>query len=185
MVSTLPEHCMWVRTLMQNYGAYSEKQREDPIFSLSTLIQNYGATNMVPTHRGNETPLPNTNCLRMNINIRSLISTGLETQNNSADIGQQLFTGLDRSCNMIWVCPCCWICGHKFLATDPEVWIRFPVLPDFWVVGLERGPLSLASTIAELLERKSSGSSLENWECGHSGSTTLTTRHPSIRKIWH
>jgi hypothetical protein len=32
----------------------------------------------------------------------------------------------------------------------------------FWeVVGLERGPLSLASTIEELLERKSSGSGLE------------------------
>jgi hypothetical protein len=33
----------------------------------------------------------------------------------------------------------------------------------FWaVVGLQRGPLSLVSTIEELLERKSSGSSLEN-----------------------
>jgi hypothetical protein len=33
----------------------------------------------------------------------------------------------------------------------------------FWiVVGLERGPLSLVSTIEELLGRKSSGSSLEN-----------------------
>jgi hypothetical protein len=29
-------------------------------------------------------------------------------------------------------------------------------------VGLKRGPLSLVSTIEELLERKSSGSSLEN-----------------------
>jgi hypothetical protein len=35
----------------------------------------------------------------------------------------------------------------------------------FWdVVGLERGPLSLVSTTEELLERKSSGSSLENQE---------------------
>jgi hypothetical protein len=35
----------------------------------------------------------------------------------------------------------------------------------FWeVVGLERGPLSLLSTTEELLERKSSGSSLENRE---------------------
>jgi hypothetical protein len=33
-------------------------------------------------------------------------------------------------------------------------------------VGLERGPLSLMSTIAELLERKSSGSGLENREYG-------------------
>jgi hypothetical protein len=38
----------------------------------------------------------------------------------------------------------------------------------FWeVVGLKRGPLSLASTIEELLESKSSGSSLENREYVH------------------
>jgi hypothetical protein len=37
----------------------------------------------------------------------------------------------------------------------------------FWeVVGLERGPLSLVSTIEELLERNSSGSGLENQEYG-------------------
>jgi hypothetical protein len=37
----------------------------------------------------------------------------------------------------------------------------------FWEVGLERGPLSLVSTTEELLERKSSGFSLENqdYEC--------------------
>jgi hypothetical protein len=33
-------------------------------------------------------------------------------------------------------------------------------------VGLERGPLSLVSTIEELLERKSSGSGLQNREYG-------------------
>jgi hypothetical protein len=33
-------------------------------------------------------------------------------------------------------------------------------------VGLERGPLSLVSTIEELLERKSSGSDLESREYG-------------------
>jgi hypothetical protein len=32
------------------------------------------------------------------------------------------------------------------------------------VVGLKQGPLSLVSTIKELLERKSSDSGLENWE---------------------
>jgi hypothetical protein len=37
----------------------------------------------------------------------------------------------------------------------------------FWeVVGLERGPLSFVSTVEELLERKSSGSGLENREDG-------------------
>jgi hypothetical protein len=40
----------------------------------------------------------------------------------------------------------------------------------FWeVVDLERGPLSLVSTIEELLGRKSSGSGLENQECGLRG----------------
>jgi hypothetical protein len=38
----------------------------------------------------------------------------------------------------------------------------------FWeLVGLERGPLSLASTTEELLRRKISGSGLENKEYGH------------------
>jgi hypothetical protein len=43
-------------------------------------------------------------------------------------------------------------------------------------VVLERGLLSLVSTIEDLLERKSRGSGLER------GSAALTTRHPSIRK---
>jgi hypothetical protein len=51
-------------------------------------------------------------------------------------------------------------------------------------VGLERGTLSLVSTIEELLGRKSSGSGLENREYG------LGIRHgdhvaPSIRESWH
>jgi hypothetical protein len=49
-------------------------------------------------------------------------------------------------------------------------------------VGLERGPPSLVITIEELLERKSSGSCLENRDYGLRGSFALTTRHPSIRK---
>jgi hypothetical protein len=41
----------------------------------------------------------------------------------------------------------------------------------FWeVVGLERGPLSLVSTIDELLGRNSSGSGLENREYGRGDS---------------
>jgi hypothetical protein len=56
----------------------------------------------------------------------------------------------------------------------------------FWeVVGLERGPLSLVITIEELLEIKSSVSGLENLDYGRRGSAALTTRHSSIRKIWH
>jgi hypothetical protein len=34
-------------------------------------------------------------------------------------------------------------------------------------MGLKRGPLSLVSTIGELVERKSSGSCLENRDYGH------------------
>jgi hypothetical protein len=49
----------------------------------------------------------------------------------------------------------------EFLDTDPEVRVRFPALPDF------QGPLSLVSTSEELLERKSSGSGLENRDYGH------------------
>jgi hypothetical protein len=49
-------------------------------------------------------------------------------------------------------------------------------------VGLERGPLSLVSTIEERLGRKSSSSRLENRDYGRKGSAALTTRHPFIRK---
>jgi hypothetical protein len=50
----------------------------------------------------------------------------------------------------------------EFLATDPEVRVRFPALPDVLkVAGLERGPLSLVSTVEELIERRSSGFGLE------------------------
>jgi hypothetical protein len=47
-------------------------------------------------------------------------------------------------------------------------------------VGLERVPLSLVSTIEELLGRKSSGSVLENRDYGSKGSAALTARHPSV-----
>jgi hypothetical protein len=41
----------------------------------------------------------------------------------------------------------------------------------FWEVDLERGPLSLVSTIEELLRRKSSGFGLESWEYGRRDSS--------------
>jgi hypothetical protein len=50
-------------------------------------------------------------------------------------------------------------------------------------VGLERGPLSLVSTIEGLLERKSSGSGLENGDCGHRGYAVLTTLHSRSAKV--
>jgi hypothetical protein len=49
-------------------------------------------------------------------------------------------------------------------------------------VGVE---LSLVSTIEELLERKRSGSGLENRDYGRKVFVALTTRHSSIRKSWH
>jgi hypothetical protein len=42
----------------------------------------------------------------------------------------------------------------EFLATDPEVRVRFPALPEKKVVGLKRRPLSLVSTTEEQLDRK-------------------------------
>jgi hypothetical protein len=54
----------------------------------------------------------------------------------------------------------------------------------FWeVVGLERGSISLVSTIQELLERKSSGSGLGNREYGRRGFVTMTTCHPLSAKV--
>jgi hypothetical protein len=50
-------------------------------------------------------------------------------------------------------------------------------------VDLERGPLSLVSTIEELLERKSSGSGLEIENTAVED--PMTSQHPSIRKSWH
>jgi hypothetical protein len=71
-----------------------------------------------------------------------------------------------------------------FLATDPEVSVRFPAFPDFLkVVGPEWGPLSLVSTTEELLKRKSSGSGLENRDYGSRESAALTTRHPLSSKV--
>jgi hypothetical protein len=49
-------------------------------------------------------------------------------------------------------------------------------------VDLERGPLSLLSTIEELLGRKRSGSGLENLDYGRKESAALITRQSSIRR---
>jgi hypothetical protein len=52
-------------------------------------------------------------------------------------------------------------------------------------VGLERGPLSLVSIAEELLERKNSGSGLENrdyWPGERGGGRCADQATPSIRK---
>jgi hypothetical protein len=50
-------------------------------------------------------------------------------------------------------------------------------------VGLERGPLSIVRIIEELLEWKSSGSGLENWDSRPRGSVALTTWHSLSAKV--
>jgi hypothetical protein len=50
-------------------------------------------------------------------------------------------------------------------------------------VGLERVPLSLVSTLEELLRRKCSDSGPENRDYGLRGSVTLTPRYPSMGKF--
>jgi hypothetical protein len=68
-----------------------------------------------------------------------------------------------------------------------QIQVQFPALPDF----LRSSCCGTRSTQPrkyineELLERKSSGSGLENRDYGRRGSAALITQHPSIRKSWH
>jgi hypothetical protein len=62
----------------------------------------------------------------------------------------------------------------EFLATDLQVQVRLPALPDFL---RSRG----SRTESTQPERKS----LENRDYGLWRFAALTTRHPSIRKSWH
>jgi hypothetical protein len=50
-------------------------------------------------------------------------------------------------------------------------------------VGLERGPFSLVSTIEELLERKRSGSGLENRQHGRSDPSNSPRDTPYPQKV--
>jgi hypothetical protein len=50
-------------------------------------------------------------------------------------------------------------------------------------VFLKGGPLSLVSKIKELLERKISGSGIENLNYNRRGSAALTTQHPLSAKV--
>jgi hypothetical protein len=71
----------------------------------------------------------------------------------------------------------------EFLATDPEARVRFPALQEKKVVGLERGPLSLVSTIDELLGIKSSGSGLEIREYGYRDPSRCPRGTPLSAKV--
>jgi hypothetical protein len=48
-------------------------------------------------------------------------------------------------------------------------------------MGLDRGSHSLVNATEELLERKNSGSDVENRDHGRRGSVALTTRHTSTK----
>jgi hypothetical protein len=69
------------------------------------------------------------------------------------------------------------------LATDSEARVRFPALPEKQVVGLERGPLSLLSTIEEQLDRKVAApvKKIDNTAVGMRQADHITL---SIRKSW-
>jgi hypothetical protein len=62
--------------------------------------------------------------------------------------------------------------------------VRFLALPDFLeAVGLERGALSIMSTIEELIGRNSSGSSLETENMAEG--IRCTDHDTVVRKSWH
>jgi hypothetical protein len=70
---------------------------------------------------------------------------------------------VDHLCGLVVRVPCYRSRGPGFDSRYYQI---------FWqVVGLERGPLGLVSTIEELLERKSSGSGLEIREYGRRDSS--------------
>jgi hypothetical protein len=71
----------------------------------------------------------------------------------------------------------------EFLAIDPEARVRFPVLPEKKVVGLERGQLSLVSTTEELLDRKVEAPGLKT---ENTAAEICHAEHlaPSIRRNW-
>jgi hypothetical protein len=67
-------------------------------------------------------------------------------------------SSLDRLCGLVFIVP-----GYRSRGPD-SIPGSYQIFSE--VVGLERGSLSLVSTIEELLGRKSSGSGLENLEYG-------------------
>jgi hypothetical protein len=77
----------------------------------------------------------------------------------------QYYIGIDRLCGLVVRVP-----GYRS---------RGPGL----IPGATR--FSTGSTTGELLEIRSSSSSLENRDYGHRGFAVLTTWYPSIRKSWH
>jgi hypothetical protein len=88
---------------------------------------------------------------------------------------------------LYFVCliPRLWSDGQSFWLQIQRSEVRFLALPEFFweVMGLERGPLSLVSTIEELLGRNSKGSGLENREYGRRDPSRWPRDNPSPRKL--
>jgi hypothetical protein len=73
-----------------------------------------------------------------------------------------------------------WSSGQEFLHTDPEVRVRFPVLPDFLRSSMSGTGTTQPRTTEELLGRKGSGSGLEIRETAV-GIRSADHMAPSIR----
>jgi hypothetical protein len=99
------------------------------------------------------------------------------------------------TCNCFWpflynfllyfmvLLPPLWSSGQSSWLQIQRSWFDSRRYQIYWeVVGLERGPLRLVSTIEEELGRKSSGSGLESRESRDPYAHNAT---PSIRKSWH
>jgi hypothetical protein len=79
--------------------------------------------------------------------------------------------------------PPLWYSGQSSWIEIQRSLVRYQI---FWeVVGLERGPLSVVSTIEELLGRNSSGSGLENREYNRGDPFRWPRDSLSIRNRWH
>jgi hypothetical protein len=92
---------------------------------------------------------------------------------------------LPLSFRFYWAVPPLWSSGQSSWLQIRSSGFASLSYQIFWeVMGLERGPLSLKSTIDELSKRKSRVFGLENWDYFRWGSAMLTTRHPSIQKRW-
>jgi hypothetical protein len=84
---------------------------------------------------------------------------------------------------LIW--PPLWSCGQSFRLQFQRSGFDSRHYQIFWeVVGLERGPLNLVSTIEEILGRESRGFVLEIREYGCRDPSRWLLA-PSIRRSWH
>jgi hypothetical protein len=82
--------------------------------------------------------------------------------------------------NCIGIWPPLWSSVQSSWLQIQRPWFDSRFYPSFWVVGLERDPLSLVNTIEELLGRKDSDSGLESREYGSRYPQQLALTLPTI-----